>query len=223
MKYIIANWKAHKTLKDAVSWIDTFLNLVNGDKTVRQRLDGDELRVIIASPFPFLVPLAEKISSFKNIGLASQDISAKGKGSFTGEVTGEMLQGIVSYSIVGHSERRKYQHESFDDVHSKIEEAIRHGITPIYCMQDDSSVIPSVQFIAYEPEKAIGTGNNELPENILEFKKSLQLHTDSIFLYGGSVDVQNINVYANFSEIDGYLVGSTSLDPQDFFILLTKV
>ncbi len=38
MHYIIANWKAHKTLEEALSWTDAFLSLLSKDSELTGKL-----------------------------------------------------------------------------------------------------------------------------------------------------------------------------------------
>ncbi len=224
MKYIIANWKTRKTLAESTSWLKTFLSLLENNNEVKSKLEKDEIKVIIAPASPFIVPLSQIISSMKNLALASQDISQFEEGSFTGEVTARMLEGIVSYALLGHSERRTNNHETDEIVNKKVQLARKHNISSIVCVQGVESKIPQeVSIVAYEPTDAIGTGNNQKVEDVISVKKKLTLPASTPFLYGGSVNDSNIDSYLTSSEIDGLLVGTSSLDPEEFFKLLTRV
>ena len=80
--------------------------------------------------------------------------------------------------------------------------------------------------IAYEPVWAIGTGRTATPEmaGLAHFHIRSQVArllgrkaADSIrILYGGSVKPDNASALANQPEIDGALVGGSSLDPVSF-------
>lgn len=215
MKYIIANWKAYKTLEEAISWMDVFL---------KNKLQNDSLNVIVAAPFPFLMLLSKMILSARNVALAAQDVSMFDEGAYTGEVTARMLQGRVSYVIIGHSERRTNNSENDNVVSKKIEQAVKYDLSPILCIQNEQNVIPQkTAFVAYEPVESIGTGKNENLNNVVTLKKKLNLPQNAKFLYGGSVNSENINQYTSSPEIDGCLIGSYSLDPNDFFKLLRNV
>ncbi len=214
MKYIIANWKANKDLGQAREWLETF------SKNYRQNEDAI---IIIAPSFPFLQEVVNFSKEIKNIYTAAQDLSQFEEGSFTGEVTAKSLQGLIDYVILGHSERRKNFNERNEIIAQKVELAHKYQIKTILCLGSKvDELIKGVEMVAYEPSEAIGTGNNESIENVLEFKKSLQLD-NSKFLYGGSVNDQNIKDYLGSDQIDGLLVGGASLDAEQFSRIISVV
>ncbi len=210
MRYFIANWKANKNINEALLWIDVFLK--------QQRSSwSNSVRIVICPPYPLLYPLSEKIKKMKNIYLGVQNLSIFDNGSFTGEVTAKMVEGLVQYSIIGHSERRKYFSETEDQIEKKIIQAKKHHIEPILCVRDENDkIFPQAKIVAYEPIYAIGTGLNEPPEKVLVKKQRLNLQSNTIFLYGGSVNETNIEKYLATDQINGFLVGNASLDPLKF-------
>lgn len=66
--------------------------------------------------------------------LAVQNLYWRDEGAFTGEVSAHQLRGLVQYAIIGHSERRHIFGEHDKDIRSKVQAAVRHGITPIVCV-----------------------------------------------------------------------------------------
>src|SRR5690606_16995859 len=100
--------------------------------------------------------------------------------------------GIVSYGLIGHSERRHMFHESDKDTRAKVAAALRNGIRPVLCVGETSGERANGEtkdiihdqllgglanvtseelaevIIAYEPVWAIGTGNNALPTDVVE-------------------------------------------------------
>ncbi|RMH79909.1 MAG: triose-phosphate isomerase [Acidobacteria bacterium] len=79
--------------------------------------------------------------------------------------------------------------------------------------------------IAYEPVWAIGTGNPATPEDaqfVHAFIKDLlsQINPErkgnTRILYGGSVNPSNAGQFMSMGDVDGLLVGSSSLDPDSF-------
>lgn len=84
--------------------------------------------------------------------------------------------------------------------------------------------------IAYEPVWAIGTGKNAGNAEIAEALSLLRNHMRSNFsneavesiklLYGGSVSPSNISSLKKISDLDGFLIGSASLNPISFCDIL---
>ncbi len=222
MKYIIANWKANKNLKESEKWIQEFLGLLKKDKNLQNKIENKSLNIIIAPSFHLLQKVKELLP--RGLFLASQDLSFYNRGSYTGEVPASTLVGLVDYAILGHSERRKYFKETNNILDQKVALALENDIEPILCVRGRDDLIPKgVMIVAYEPEWAIGTGKNADLDMVLEMKKSLPLNKDSSFLYGGSVDENSIKEYLDSVEIDGFLVGGASNNPESFYKMATLI
>ena len=222
MKYIIANWKAHKTLEEAVAWTDTFLSLLSKDTALDNKLTSGELLVIIAPPASFAQSLHERLKGKIGIAVGVQDVSEFDEGPYTGEVTAKNLVGIADYVLVGHSERRKYKGETEESILKKLELCKKYGLSPILCVTKKEQVHEGILFIAYEPDGAIGTGNNTPVSDVLSFRSTLSLPSNAQFLYGGSVNTGDVMGYLGEREISGLLVGGASLDASNFYSLIKK-
>lgn len=80
--------------------------------------------------------------------------------------------------------------------------------------------------IAYEPVWAIGTGAVAEPEQIREAHQFLREALQKLvsaktgestpLLYGGSVNAHNAKALSQIPNVDGFLVGGASLDPETF-------
>lgn len=211
---LIANWKQNKTIDQIPAWVD-------GIEDVSKSGYEKGVDIVIAPSFPLIFPLKKEIESRSlNIKIASQDISRFDKGSHTGEVGGFQLSGYVSHVIVGHSERRDIG-ETSDDINQKIENALKNELKPIICFRsivdykeisNEYKSNPEVIF-AYEPTYAIGTGDSASADEV-----------DKVFsgagivkgVYGGSVDTSSIKNYINLQSVQGFLVGTASLDVLEF-------
>jgi triosephosphate isomerase len=170
-----ANWKMNLSLQQGEQLID---ELIATDHS----LGADQL-AIFAVPFPYLVNIRQKLGGKKNVFVAAQNCSANKNGAYTGEVSAEMLKSInVPYVIIGHSERREYNHESSSILAEKINRAFESGIKPIFCCGEPLNIREAATqnsyvetqlkeslfhlskeqlqdfIIAYEPIWAIGTG-----------------------------------------------------------------
>jgi triosephosphate isomerase (TIM) len=218
-KIIFGNWKSNKSIAEAQEWLNIF----------KQELGNDELGVdaVIAPPFPFMPIVKDGLPEQALLG--SQDISSYSAGSYTGAVSTQNLSGLnISYTLVGHSERRRYFQETADMVNQKISQALSASIKPIVCVDEntleelkakaDQSEIEQC-LIAYEPLASIGTGNNAPLEDVKNFvQKVKSFFGDVPVLYGGSVDEKNIAEYLLVT--DGIIIGGASLDASQFVKVL---
>ena len=122
----MGNWKMNLTVGDASIYLQRLLKKV---KPVRG------LEIIIAPSFISLPALSLQLERNKSkIKLAAQNFYQKDFGAFTGEVSIAQLRGVVSYAIIGHSERRFIFGETNKDISQKVAAAIRSGITPVLCI-----------------------------------------------------------------------------------------
>lgn len=217
-RYVVANWKSHKTLAEASHWLNRFLDLYR---------PNPRLKVILAPAFPFLFPLQQIIGSTRSdVYLAGQDVSAFPLGSYTGQVAAEMLLGLADYALVGHSERRRWCHESHQEVANKVHEALAAGITPIVCVDlpyaraqfaalSNHELDKSI--VGYGPVEAIGVDIAPSAERvraaIVELKR---MAPDSPILYGGSVGRENVNEYMEIPGLSGLMVATASLAAEEF-------
>lgn len=85
--------------------------------------------------------------------------------------------------------------------------------------------------IAYEPVWAIGTGINATPQQAQEVHRFIRELIENIskgnslgcrILYGGSVNENNASSLIKEKDIDGFLVGTASLDPKKFYNIITR-
>jgi len=216
MIYLVANWKSHKTLEESLIWLE-------GMKTAEIK---DNYKIIVCPPFPYIKPMHDKVTDSQlNLSLGVQDISPFPFGAYTGAVASDMVKDWVTYAIVGHSEQRRYFHETDQEVANKVREALAVGLTPIVCVDEPylESQITALKganvdqlIFAYEPLAAIGSGHPDTPEHAQNVAERIQaqLKAKVPVLYGGSVTPENIKPYLLMPNISGALVGGASLDSE---------
>lgn len=220
-KIILANWKANLSLEQAEKWLER----LQADYVPRQ-----DLRVIIAVPAPFLIALRRKFSGLSWLHWAAQDVSPYPPGSYTGSVPAAWLNGQVEYVLVGHQERRKYFHESVQDVANKMTEALAEDISPIVCLDLDTmrQQAATVEFedmqrlfVAYTPAEAdsleIARGTESVTRDIARIAA---LFPGAPLLYGGGVNERNVASLLALPQLSGVMVAGGCLDPYAFIRLL---
>lgn len=222
MKYIIANWKSHKSREEVEKWLDGYQEKL---------INVGENQVVIAPPMPALMFVSNRLlqPELRHTKLGVQDLSPFPAGAYTGAVSARNLEGFkVSYAILGHSERRRYFHETHQEVANKVDQALSAGIKPIVCVDDEyiteqAAAIPAEQrskcLVAYEDLAAIGTGKNT---DLKQVQENFSVIRDAFgqvpLIYGGSVNSSNVSEY--LAHCDGVLVGTASLDVDDFLAVV---
>ena len=223
-KILVANWKSHFSISEAKSWLDLFST----------RLEQSPYELIVCPPFSLLSAVKEKSAELRlPINLGAQDISPFPVGSYTGAVSVQNLEGLdIQYVLVGHSERRKYFHETSNDVANKITQCHSSSITPIVCVDAenvrqqlatiDQALLSSCVF-AYEDPKHIGTG---VPSSIQEAEivaSVIRQHAGATVkvLYGGSANKETAKEFLVSPVFNGLLIGSASLSADEFAHLST--
>jgi triosephosphate isomerase len=169
---IAGNWKMNTEPDSAFELMDSML----------EDLDAmEDVDVVICPPFVALTEIAEMFDG-TSLFLGAQNMFWEEKGAYTGEISPLMLETMCDYVILGHSERRKWFHETDEDVRKKVATALKHNLLPIICVgeslqQNDAKETLDVVsrqvtaalagldaeqvqrcVVAYEPIWAIGTG-----------------------------------------------------------------
>lgn len=216
MFYIFANWKSYKTISQAREWFTVFRENLASDAI--KALNEDRVAVVIFPPAPLLYPLHTLCIGVSGVSVGIQDVSEYGEGKHTGLVNASSAEGVASYGIVGHSETRQ-RGDSSEIVARKLSELQTHHISPILCVSKLEEVLEGASYIAFEPLAAIGSGQNATPDEVHTFRQSLR-HSKCTFMYGGSVDETNCVQYLKPKIVEGFLVGTASLDPIQFSSLI---
>ncbi|MBI4054567.1 MAG: triose-phosphate isomerase [Elusimicrobia bacterium] len=244
---IVANWKMHKQLKEALEFVREL-----------RRLGADQLRdrtVVLCAPATALLALSEVLKD-SAIRLGAQNAHWEQAGAFTGEISPTQLLDVgCSYVILGHSERREHFAETDDRVRQKLRAALCAGLHPIVCVGERGEereaqrthrvlerqigvglgdLAPTElgkMAVAYEPVWAIGTGVTARPDQAQQAQQFIRSCVAKAYgpeaaqalriLYGGSVQPDHMDSLLAQPDVDGALVGGASLSAQDFWRIIS--
>lgn len=242
-QYIIGNWKMNGTKADAQKLATGFLKRV-------LEATRPLPHIILCPSYPYLLPVIEILKDSplevgaqdghpENSGPFTGDVSVA-----------QLKDVGCKYVIIGHSERRQHHQEKSALIQRKIEATVKAGLKPIYCLGESiddhkkgktlptllnqleteipSDISPHEILVAYEPLWAIGTGVTPTLDEIKEvmgFLKhilSKRITGGALIplLYGGSVTEQNATQILDLPNVDGLLVGGTSLKLDEFWEII---
>jgi len=234
------NWKMHMLRAAARKFSDS---LAAG-------LDNNHAEVVLFPSFPLLPMVAETLANTPvtcgGQDLHPEDKGAH-TGDVSGP---QLVDAGCRWVLCGHSERRQDHGERDELVGRKAVAANRNGLYPLICLGEtleerrsgrtfevlQRQLTAALQnrpdpfALAYEPVWAIGTGETATPEIAQEAHKSLREHLADLLgdevaqvkriVYGGSANPDNASTLIAEPDIDGFLVGGASLDPEKFLAII---
>ncbi len=238
LKYLICNLKANKTYAEMLEYKDA-LNKIN----------TENINLILA-PTSIYLPLfkdSKVLLSVQDIAL-NENLNLTGDISIF-----QLKSLDVKYAIIGHFERRKYYKESEFEILAKIKDALENGLKVIYCIGESSEererrveyqvlerqiarVLNKLSneeikniIIAYEPTDLIGKTSTydflKIRSMIIFIKKLIKdyygVNLDVVF--GGSVCPQNLNDLIKLKELDGFIVCTGVLKPENLDEITRKM
>ncbi|KAF2667012.1 Triosephosphate isomerase [Microthyrium microscopicum] len=179
-KFLVA---ANYKMNGSIASVRQLIQQLNESK-----LDPD-VEVVISPPCIYILLARETLKP--GIEISAQNVSDKPAGAFTGETSVEHLKDVgATWTILGHSERRQYYHETDAVVASKTKFALDNGLGTIVCCGESleeresgktvavvekqlKAVVDAVKdwskiVVAYEPIWAIGTGKVATTEQAQE-------------------------------------------------------
>lgn len=185
---IAGNWKMHKTIGEAVAFVNELKPLVQSASNVE---------ILLCPIFTALAAVSEAAVG-TSIRVGAQDVFWKESGAYTGELSAPMLKDAgCTHVVIGHSERRGRFGVPEPDlagdaglvfgdtdaaVNRKLVAALQHGLVPIVCvgetlaerqagrtdavvqaqtraaLENVAAADAAPLVFAYEPVWAIGTG-----------------------------------------------------------------
>jgi triosephosphate isomerase len=126
-KQLIANWKMNKNFQEILSDI-LFYESMRDDFSMRNLTFG------VCVPQAYL-SLPRTFCKNSLTSFYAQNIYWEENGSFTGELSHEMLDDLcIQGSLVGHSERRSLFHETNETCSLKVQALLKNNLKAIYCI-----------------------------------------------------------------------------------------
>ena len=182
-KIVAGNWKMNKNCEETEDLLNELIEKLPLDK---------EVQIVVAPTFVNLASAVDHLE-FTNITVAAQNLHQAESGAYTGEISADMLKSVgVNTVILGHSERRAIFHETDAIIANKVDAALKHDMTVVFCFGEELKDRQNNQhfnvvenqlrdglfhlrkeawediILAYEPVWAIGTGETASPEQAQE-------------------------------------------------------
>ena len=188
-KIVAGNWKMNKNAEQTEDLLNELIAEIPTERNVQ---------VIVAPTFVNLASAVDHLE-FTVIDVAAQNMHQAESGAYTGEISADMLKSIgVNTVILGHSERRAIFHETDALIANKVDTALKHDMTVIFCFGEELKDRQSKNHfnivenqlrdglfhveakdwekivLAYEPVWAIGTGETASPEQAQEMHEFIR-------------------------------------------------
>jgi len=238
MKYLVSNLKANFTLNDMEVYLKALKNV-----------DTSKLNYIVCPSALYMYLFKDE--TYK-LGAQDVSVYPKGAytGEITAKQFSSMG---CKYAIVGHYERKKYFFDSDKIIIEKIRNCFDNDMKVILCIGEsindlrNEEVLSSLEtqianilnnfskeelkniIIAYEPVWAIGTSQLPTTKAIIStvkfIKKLIKNYYDINLdvLYGGSITDENIDTIKAIKDIDGVMIGASSLNVNAMISIINKL
>ena len=242
MRYFIGNWKMFGDPK-SVSILNKINSFISIDK------NRNKYRVIITPPYT-LIESFVKFFRNKKISIGSQNCYQKEKfSSNTAAVSPYMIRSVgAKYTLVGHSDNRG-EGDTNEMLKDKVKHALKNNLKVVFCIGENKKQKKNNQtfsilkkqltkvleknfdknniIVAYEPIWSIVTGKIPNQKDLEKTTNYIKKVLKNIFkknspavLYGGSVDENNVSMFTEINEIDGFLIGGASKSSKKFIDII---
>ena len=196
-KIMAGNWKMNLNLSSAISLAEGIEKGLLDKKT-----DLD----LLVFPSSIHLETISRILKSNKVKIGAQNIYPSSLAAFTGEINTDQLKDLgISYSLVGHSERRQFLGETNSFLNQKILFLLKENFTPVYCFGETlqereagetfsvvkKQIIEGLEsvnkieakkiILAYEPVWAIGTGKVATPEQAEEVHSYIRKELTALY------------------------------------------
>ena len=244
--YCIANWKMNFLLKDVLNYLE------NWNKKTLNNKEVETIICPPYTSMPLVCSLLENSQTLLGAQNIFYTKSGSYTGEISSLMLKELncKWVIIGHSerrnIIGESDElinKKLLHLLNEDLNpilcvgEKIKDR-KDGNTKIILEKQLEKALMAVDqgkinslIIAYEPVWAIGSGKNadvfminEAHSFIRNFINKKELNNNNIsIIYGGSVNEENAEILSNIENVNGFLIGGSSLDVEKFYSIYNKL
>ncbi len=187
-KIVAGNWKMNLLPNEAEQLFNSLVSNKNWPTDVE---------IVVFPPAIYLSRFVDYKDS--KIQLGVQNFFPKENGAYTGELSIAQIKACgAKYALVGHSERRAIFGEHNEFLKEKVDAAMEHSVTPVFCCGEPLVIRESNRekefvksqleegifhlsaeqiekiIIAYEPVWAIGTGKTASVDQAEDMHKSIR-------------------------------------------------
>ena len=226
------------------------INILNKINSFSSRdKNKNRYRVIITPPYTLLESFSKNFKN-KKVIIGSQNCYQKDKfSSNTAAISPFMIKNVgAKYTLVGHSDNRS-EGDTDAILKEKVKLALKNNLKVVFCIGENKLQKKKNQtffvlkkqlkkvlekkfnknniIIAYEPIWSIGTGKIPNQKDLTKTINFIKSTLKSIFkkkspevLYGGSVDENNVEMFKQIKEIDGFLIGGASKSFKKFIDII---
>ena len=226
------------------------LNILNKINSFHSKdKNRNKYKVIITPPYTLIESYAKHFNN-KKILIGAQNCYQKDQfSSNTAAVSSYMLRSVgAKYTLVGHSDNRG-EGDTSAMLKAKVQFALKNNLKVVFCIGENKSQKKNNKtfsvlnnqlikvldkkfnknniIVAYEPVWSIGTGKiptaQELKKTTIHIKsvlKKIFKKNSPAVLYGGSVDGNNVEMFKQIKEIDGFLIGGASKSSKKFIDII---
>tara|TARA_A100001011_G_scaffold110698_1_gene117283 strand:+ start:1215 stop:1931 length:717 start_codon:yes stop_codon:yes gene_type:complete len=226
------------------------INILNKINSFSSRdKNKNRYRVIITPPYTLLESFSKNFKN-KKVIIGSQNCYQKDKfSSNTAAISPFMIKNVgAKYTLVGHSDNRS-EGDTDTILKEKVKLALKNNLKVVFCIGENKLQKKKNQtffvlkkqlkkvlekkfnknniIIAYEPIWSIGTGKIPNQKDLTKTINFIKSTLKSIFkkkspevLYGGSVDENNVEMFKQIKEIDGFLIGGASKSFKKFIDII---
>lgn len=163
--FIVANWKMNKNVHESVAFVK---------KIVDQLPSTVEVGIAAQAVSLYNMKQAAQDSQLQII---AQNASAREDGPYTGEISLRTLKDAgATYVMLGHLERRRLFNESNTIINKKVLAALRMGITPIVCTDEEmvqAEVNGKISYVFQQLRQTLsGVSPDQLAKIVISYEPS---------------------------------------------------